>query len=221
MKKMTLTKKITITAMFIALSYALTFLFHHLRLVPFPSVPFLTYDPKDILICIAGFILGPWVALGISVGVSFIEMITISTTYFYGFIMNIVSTCAFVIPASVVYKSKKSFSGALISLGVGFVCSVAVMALWNIIITPIYMGYPREVIIKSFLLYIVLFNVLKTGLNVAAVLLFYKPIINALRATKLIQKGNSKWDLKQTAIMVGLGLFILISLIITWILVNQ
>ena len=206
MKKMSLVKKITITAMFIALSYVLTFVFHHLQLAPFPGVSFLTYDPKDILICIAGFILGPWYALGISVGVSFIEMITISNTGIYGFIMNIVSTCAFVIPACVVYKSKKSF--------------VAVMAIWNIIITPIYMSIDREILIKNFLLYIVLFNVMKTGLNVAAILLFYKPIISALRATKLIQTGNNKWDLKQTLIMAGLGLFILASLIVVWILVN-
>ena len=194
MKKMSLVKKITITAMFIALSYVLTFVFHHLQLAPFPGVSFLTYDPKDILICIAGFILGPWYALGISVGVSFIEMITISNTGIYGFIMNIVSTCAFVIPACVVYKSKKSFVGALLSLAVGFVSSVAVMAIWNIIITPIYMSIDREILIKNFLLYIVLFNVMKTGLNVAAILLFYKPIISALRATKLIQTGNNKWD---------------------------
>ena len=220
MKKMSLVKKITITAMFIALSYVLTFVFHHLQLAPFPGVSFLTYDPKDILICIAGFILGPWYALGISVGVSFIEMITISNTGIYGFIMNIVSTSAFVIPACVVYKSKKSFVGALLSLAVGFISSVAVMAIWNIIITPIYMSIDREILIKNFLLYIVLFNVMKTGLNVAAVLLFYKPIISALRATKLIQTGNNKWDLKQTLIMVGLGLFILASLIVVWILVN-
>lgn len=220
MKKMSLVKKITITAMFIALSYVLTFVFHNLQLAPFPGVSFLTYDPKDILICIAGFILGPWYALGISVGVSFIEMITISNTGIYGFIMNIVSTCAFVIPACVVYKSKKSFVGALLSLAVGFVSSVAVMAIWNIIITPIYMSIDREILIKNFLLYIVLFNVMKTGLNVAAILLFYKPIISALRATKLIQTGNNKWDLKQTLIMVGLGLFILTSLIVVWILVN-
>ena len=134
--------------------------------------------------------------------------------------MNIVSTCAFVIPACVVYKSKKSFVGALLSLVVGFVSSVAVMAIWNIIITPIYMSIDREILIKNFLLYIVLFNVMKTGLNVAAILLFYKPIISALRATKLIQTGNNKWDLKQTLIMVGLGLFILASLIVVWILVN-
>ena len=220
MSKISITKKITITAMFIALSYALTYLFHYLKLAPFPSVPFLTYDPKDILICISGFILGPWIAAGISVGVSFIEMITISETGFYGLIMNIVSTCAFVIPASVVYKSKKSFIGALLSLLIGYVSSVSVMALWNIIITPIYMSMDRQLLIEKFLLPIILFNAMKTGINVAAILLFYKAIISALIATKLIQTGKQKWDIKQTLIMVGLGLFILITLIIIWILIN-
>ena len=150
----------------------------------------------------------------------FIEMITISTTGIYGFIMNIVSTCALVVPAAIVYKSKKSFSGALLSLLIGFVSSVAIMTIWNIIITPIYMSVDRNWLIQNVLLYIVLFNIMKTGINVAVILLLYKPIISALRATRLLQKSNHKWDGKQTLIMVGLGLFILISLIVVWILIN-
>ena len=101
-------------------------------------------NPKDIIICIAGFILGPIPVIGVSVAVSFLEMITISQTGFYGFIMNIISTCAFVVPAALIYKSKKSFKGALLSLLTGFVSVIIVMTLWNIIITPIYMGIEKN-----------------------------------------------------------------------------
>lgn len=218
MEKVTLTKKITTTAMFIALSYVLALIAHFLHLSPFAAVSFLTYDPKDVLICISGFILGPIYALIISVGVSFIEMITISSTGLYGFIMNIISTCAFVIPACVMYKSKKNFVNAILSLFLGLISSLAVMTIWNIIITPIYMGVDRNILVNNFLLYIVLFNAMKTGLNVAIILIIYKPIISALRAAHLIASGKHKWDIKQTLIMVGLGLFILISLIVVWIL---
>ena len=101
-------KKITLTAMFAALAYVLALIAHFVPIQIVPSVSFLKYDPKDILICIAGFIMGPFYAIGVSVVVSFIEMITISSTAFYGFIMNVISTCAFVVPASLIYRYKKS-----------------------------------------------------------------------------------------------------------------
>ncbi|MCI5744769.1 MAG: ECF transporter S component, partial [Erysipelotrichaceae bacterium] len=116
MKSHNLSKKICLTAMFAALAYVLALIAHFLHLSIFPSVSFLTYDPKDIIICIGGLIMGPISALCISVVVSFIEMITISTTGFYGFVMNIFSTCAFVIPTTLIYKYKRNFKGAILSL---------------------------------------------------------------------------------------------------------
>ena len=45
-----------------------------------PSVMFLDFDFKDVIICIGGFTFGPMAAAIISILVAFIEMITISTT---------------------------------------------------------------------------------------------------------------------------------------------
>ena len=45
-----------------------------------PSVMFLDFDFKDVVICIGGFTFGPLAAAVISILVAFIEMITISTT---------------------------------------------------------------------------------------------------------------------------------------------
>lgn len=219
MKELSITKKISVTAMFIALSYVLALVAHFLHLAPFAAVSFLTYDPKDILICIAGFILGPISALIISVGVSFIEMITISSTGLYGFIMNIISTCSFVIPACLLYKSRKNFISAILSLLLGLISNLAVMTIWNIIITPLYMSIDRNVLVNNYLPFIVLFNAIKTGLNISIILIAYKPIISALRAVRLINGSKQKWDIKQTLIMIALGLFILGSLIAVWILV--
>ena len=76
--------------------------------------------------------------------------------------MNIISTCAFVLPAALIYRSKKSFKGALLSLLTGFISVIIVMTLWNIIITPIYMGIERAILVEKFLLPIVIFNLVKT-----------------------------------------------------------
>ena len=216
-----LTKKMAIIAMFAAMSYVITVISHYLHLTIVPSVPFLTYDPKDIIICIGGFVLGPIPALIISIVVSFLEMITISTTGFYGFIMNIFSTCAFVIPAALIYKTKKSFMGAILSLVTGFVSVAISMTLWNIIITPIYMGVERTLLIKNFLWPIVIFNLVKTSVNVAAVLLLYKPIISALRAIKLVEKKEKKSDFKTTITMLTIGGILLVVSIIIWILIKN
>lgn len=220
MKKNFLVKKMSMIAMFAAIAYVVAMVAHFLHLTIVPSVSFLTYDPKDIIICIGGFILGPIAALIISVVVSFIEMITISSTGFYGLIMNIISTCAFVIPAALIYKTKKSFSGALIALLTGFISAIIFMTLWNIIITPLYMDVPRDVLIQNYLVYIIIFNLVKIGVNVALVLLLYKPVITALRAIHLIEKSGGT-NKKTSLIMTLIGIVLLIILILIWILLKK
>ena len=220
MKKNSLIKKMAIVAMFAAMSYVITVVAHYLHLTIVPSVPFLTYDPKDIIICIDGFVLGPFAALGVSVVVSFLEMITISQTGIYGCVMNIISTSAFVIPAALIYKSKKSFKGALLSLVVGFVSAVIVMTLWNIIITPIYMGIDRTLLINKFLLPIVIFNMVKTIVNISLVLLLYKPVITALRAIRLIEKKENSSNSKTTLTMLLIGGVLLVVSIGIWLLLK-
>ena len=135
--------------------------------------------------------------------------------------MNIISSCSFVVPAALVYKSKKSFKGALLALLTGFVSVIIVMTLWNIIITPIYMSIDRKILINTYLLAIVIFNIVKTLINVAMVLLLYKPIVSALRATRLVAAKTGKMSSKTTFIMLAIGAILLIISIITWILLKN
>jgi hypothetical protein len=93
------------------------------------------------------------------------------------------------------------------------------MTLWNIIITPIYMGIERSLLINQFLIYIVIFNIVKTAVNVALVLLLYKPIVSALRLTKLVE-SNKSMDKKTTLTMLIIGGVLLIIAIVTWILLK-
>ena len=208
--------------MFAALAYVLALIAHFLHLSIFPSVSFLTYDPKDIIICIGGLIMGPISALCVSVVVSFIEMITISTTGFYGFVMNIFSTCAFVIPTTLIYKYKRNFKGAILSLVVGFVSTLILMTLWNIIITPMYLGQDRQYIIENLLIYIVGFNAIKVGVNIALVLMLYKPLSSVLKAISLLEKSENKANnVKVTLTMFSIGAVLLITLVIIWIIVAK
>ena len=62
----------------------------------FPNVAgFLSFDLKDVVIVIGGFMMGPLTAAVISVIVSLIEMLTISSTGIIGLLMNVLASCAF------------------------------------------------------------------------------------------------------------------------------
>ena len=54
------TKKIAVLAMLSALAFLLTYLFYIIPIPAFmPTAPFLNYEPKDVVIAIAGLLFGP------------------------------------------------------------------------------------------------------------------------------------------------------------------
>lgn len=139
-----------------------------------PSVMFLDFDFKDVVVCIGGFTFGPFAAAIISILVAFIEMLTISHTGPIGFIMNVLATCAFSCTACFIYKKVHSKKGAVLGLACGVACLVAVMLLWNYLITPLYMtGYSRADVAGLLPTLFLPFNLAKGGMNMAATLLLY------------------------------------------------
>ena len=181
------TKYMASVAMFTAVSFIAVLL---AKVIP-NVAGFLSYEPKDAVILIASFIFGPMTGVLRSVLVSFIEMITISTTGPYGFLMNVVSTCAFVVPAAWMYKKDHSQKGALIGLGLGVVLMVVAMLAWNYVITPFYMGVPRETVAGMLATVFLPFNLVKGGINASLTLLLYKPVVGALRRTGLVEPTKS------------------------------
>ena len=192
-------KKLVLIAMLAAIAYIMVFV------IRIPVVLFLKYEPKDVIITIGGFIMGPTAAFVISLIVSLIEMVTISETGPIGALMNLLSTCAFACSAAFVYKKKHTIGGAIAGLGVGTVVMVAVMLLWNWLITPFYQGAPREAVEAMLLPIFLPFNLLKAGLNSAFILGLYKPLVTALRQTRLIdgkekKSTGSKWGVYALAV---------------------
>lgn len=175
---------------------------------------FLSYDPKDAIIAIAGFILGPVSCLVISVIVSFIEMITISTTGPYGMLMNIVATCAFSMPAAWFYRKHHTRNGAVWGLVIGTAAMTVCMLIWNYVVTPFYMGVERSVVAGMLMSVFLPFNLVKGGINAGITLLIYAPIVNALRRAKLVPPSNSSAKKKLSA---GYTVFAL-AVIITFVL---
>ena len=162
-----------------------------------PPVMFLDFDFKHVAVCIGGFTFGPMSALIIGVMSSFIEMLTFSHTGPWGFLMNALGTCSFCCAASWFYKKNRTKKGAVIGLSLGLVCMVAVMLLWNYLITPLYMtGASGELVSRAAVAAMLPtlffpFNLAKGGMNMAATLLLYKPVVTALRKSGLVPASES------------------------------
>ena len=97
----------------------------------------------------------------------------------------------FVGVSSVIYYRKKTMLRAVVGLLSGAVAMIGVMLLWNYIMTPIYMGVPRDVVVGMLPTVLLPFNAIKSGLNAALVMLLYKPVVTALRKSKLIPERES------------------------------
>lgn len=194
-------KKVVQMGMFCAIAYLL------MVMGRIPVVMFLKYDPKDVVITVGGFIFGPLSAALISLVVSLVEMFTVSDTGVIGMVMNVLSTCAYVCTAAFIYKKLHTVKGAVIGLVTGGILMTVVMLLWNYLVTPLYMGYPREAVAAMLLPVFLPFNLVKAALNGAITMLVYKPIVTALRKAGLLApspvqegnaaaagiKGNVKW----------------------------
>ena len=178
-KKSFSVKEMVLIAMLAAIAYVI------MTLIRIPVVLFLKYEPKDVIITIGGFLLGPMAAFITSFVVSLVEMVTVSDTGPIGALMNLLSTCSFACTASLIYKKRHTLSGAIGGLLVGAVVMVGAMILWNWLITPLYMGVERSVVEGMLLTAFLPFNLLKAGLNTALVLVLYKPLVTALRKANL------------------------------------
>ncbi|MBR5343569.1 MAG: ECF transporter S component [Oscillospiraceae bacterium] len=182
------TRYLAVCAMFVAVSFVAVLIS---KVIP-NVAGFLSYEPKDAVIVIAGFIFGPLTCVFVSVLTSLIEMLTISSTGLYGFLMNVVSTCAFAVPAALIYRRFHSQKGAIAGLTLGVLVMAGMMVLWNYIITPFYMGVDRSVVAGMLATVFLPFNLVKGGLNAAITLLLYKPVVTALRKAKLVDPGSGK-----------------------------
>jgi len=178
-------KKLTVLAMLSAFAYVV------LYFLRFPIVLFLKYEPKDVIITIGGFLYGPFAAFLTSLVVSFLEMITISDTGWIGFVMNVLSTCAFACTAAYVYKKRHTLSGAVLGLTLGVILTVIVMLAWNYLLTPLYMNQSRADVAAMLIPVFLPFNLIKGGLNGAITALLYRPLVRGLRRAGLFPRSQN------------------------------
>ena len=106
-------------------------------------------------------------------------------------VMNLLAAVVFVCPAAYIYKKKHTLSGAVVGLVIGTLLMTGAMLLWNYLITPIYMEMDRAVVAAMLPTVFLPFNLVKGGLNMALILLLYKPVVTALRKARLVPESHA------------------------------
>ncbi|MBQ7224976.1 MAG: ECF transporter S component [Clostridia bacterium] len=212
---MSKTRKITLIGMFAALAYIFTLVG---QLVPI-RFGFLSYDPKDAIIVIAGFAIGPVASLIISVIVALLELVTISDTGLIGFAMNIIASASFATVAALIYKKIRSIKGAALGLLLSSALTVGLMLLWNYLVTPFYMGVSREMVAGLLLPLFLPFNVIKCGLNASLVMLIYKPCVTAMRRVGLMPRAEGKGG-RISPLVIGVSLGVMALMVALFIILK-
>lgn len=208
-------KKLSVLGLFIALGYICLFVFRF-------RIQFLTLDFKDVFITLAGFIYGPVAAVTIAFIESVLEFITVSSTGFWGAIMNFAGSAAFAVTASLIYKYNKSFKGAIVALVSSVFSTTAVMMLANLLITPIYTNTDVKTVAGMILPLLLPFNLIKSILNAVFTFILYKPVSQALRSMNILPKSESKFALNKRTVcgIIAACIILIVSIALTIVLLG-
>ncbi len=213
-----LLKTVCGVGIFSALAYTTTLI---CKLIPTVG-GFLSLELKDAVIAIASFIYGPAVAPILALITSALELVTISTTGPWGFLMNFASSSVFSLTASLIYKFfKRNFNGAIVGFSVATVLTTLVMIGLNPLIVPLYSGVSKELVIDMIPTLLLPFNFAKTLINSASAMLLYKPVIGAMRKAKLVAPTEYKTTFNKSSVItliVG-GVSLIIGILIMFVFI--
>lgn len=169
-------KKIAVMAVFTALAYVVSILDFSI----FPAAPFLKLDFGNVFIMLVGFLYGPIEGIIVCVLKEVIH-IPFGTTGGVGELANIISTTAYILVPSVLYRFKKGLKVVLPSLAIAIIVATAVNLPVNRFINfPLYMGGGAAEAFNGVWHFIVFFNLIKGAAIAAVTCILYKHISRLL-----------------------------------------
>lgn len=175
----------------VAILSALAYVLYAFAAFPiFPVFPFnqLDLDFSFVPALLGGFALGPSATIIIETIKILVKMLTNgSNTFFVGDLSNFIVSLAFVLPASLYYRSHRTFKGALVSLLIGVAAEAVLSCVSNyFIMCPLYGQFaavimePEVRVLFSFA-YGLAFNLIKTVSSSVIVVLIYKRLSPILK----------------------------------------
>lgn len=202
-------RKLVVTAMFCSLAFLMTFVFRF-------NVSFLTFDLKDTILAVVALMYGPIYAVVSALVVALIEFLSISDTGVYGFIMNFLASATFTFTCGLIYKYKRNFIGAIISVVTAAIALVCVMITANLFITPYYMGVDRTTVAEMIPSLLLPFNLCKAFINASLTMMIYKPVTSGLKKSGIIassSKDTYSLSLKSVLLIVISGIVAILSIL--------
>ncbi len=183
-------KRLALMAVFVALSYVVSFLE-----IPLPlfGASFLKLDFGNVFILLLSFLLGPVEAVLVCLFKEALRCLT-SSSLCAGELANFIVTSAHLVLPSVIYLYRKNIKTVLITLGGGCLIAVGAALLANrFIIFPVYaylfggsiFGMSVQEAFAAFWLAVLLFNLIKTVAVSLLTLLLYKRLSNFLKRWKI------------------------------------
>ncbi len=180
------TKRLVLMAVFVALSYAVSFLE-----IPMPlfGANFLKLDFGNVFIVLISFLLGPIEGVVVCLLKEGLRCLT-SSSMCAGEIANFIVTSAYILLPSILYKVKRSLKTVLITLSASCLIATGVALLANrFIIFPTYaylfggniFGMTVQEAFSAFWVAVLLFNLIKTVAVGLLTLLVYKRLSNAFK----------------------------------------
>lgn len=191
------TKEITFIGLMGALS-AVLMLFRF----PIPFMPpFMDFDFAGAVEMIGGFMFGPVAAVFIAIVKILLKMVMMgSSSIGTGEVQNIMLSCAYVVPAAIIYTRKKTKKNAVIGMVVGTLAAVVTAVLTNIyLIIPFYaklanmtvddivamctaVNPAMKNVVTMVVFGIIPFNLIKYGVSSAVALVLYKHLSRPIKA---------------------------------------
>lgn len=196
----------------VALFSAIAYLLHFFR---FQAFSFLSYDPKNLMVCISGIILTPLHSIIVSFVAAFLEMITTSDTGFYGFLMNFVASVFFSVPAALIYRIKRNKIMMLLGLITGTLALTGSMTALNLLITPLYLGSDVQTVVQLLPVAIVPFNLIKGVIDSSLIISLSGPILINMKRIGFFEDDEKIHTGKLQNILIGIMSFLFFALAIT------
>ena len=134
------------------------------------------YDPSGIVCLIAGFAYGPAAAAIVSV-LGFVPHVFMDP---WGTLMAVLVALTLSVPAALIYRHVHTRKGAVIGLVVGALLALVAAIAGNLVITPIYTGWPVSEVAAIIVPALLPFNLIKFVIHGVVTFLVYKPISNLL-----------------------------------------
>ncbi len=174
-------KRLALTAVFVALSYVVSFL----EIPIFPVAPFLKLDFGNVFILLISFLLGPIEGIVVCALKECLRMLG-SSSGGVGELANMLVTATYILVPSVVYRFHKGLKVVIPALCAACLLGTGMALISNRFINfPLYMGGGAKAAFWDLFWIIVAFNLIKTVLVGALTVLLYKRLSNFLKKWKI------------------------------------